>query len=149
MIKPSVLQVIQKKMMSFLLMKSLPNPDVVRRTQWHYVYYPGNEEYQRWCEIFNLKFVTAARILPGRPTTPLSDERVSNSTLDVPGDGSCLFYALSHLITGSLSQHHELRKAIVSNMPNFEQMFNSTLIATRYSSIYDYINKSNMYRNSV
>uniref|UniRef100_A0A1X7SIG7 OTU domain-containing protein n=1 Tax=Amphimedon queenslandica TaxID=400682 RepID=A0A1X7SIG7_AMPQE len=127
-----------------------PNPDIVRRRQWDYVYYPGNEQCQRrWCEILNLKFFTAARILPGSPTTPLSDERVPNSTLDVPGDGNCLFYALSYLITGSISQHYELRKAIVSNMPNFEELFNSTLIATRYSSIYDYINKSKMYRNCV
>uniref|UniRef100_A0A1X7U1G8 Uncharacterized protein n=1 Tax=Amphimedon queenslandica TaxID=400682 RepID=A0A1X7U1G8_AMPQE len=35
-------------------------------------------------------------------------------------------------------------------MPNFEEeLFNSTLSATRYSSIYDYINKSKMYRNYV
>uniref|UniRef100_A0A1X7TT15 OTU domain-containing protein n=1 Tax=Amphimedon queenslandica TaxID=400682 RepID=A0A1X7TT15_AMPQE len=71
-----------------------PNPDIVRRRQWDYVYYP------------------AARILPGSPTTPLSDERVPNSTLDVPGDGNCLFYALSYLITGLISQHYVLRKAI-------------------------------------
>uniref|UniRef100_A0A1X7U4V7 OTU domain-containing protein n=1 Tax=Amphimedon queenslandica TaxID=400682 RepID=A0A1X7U4V7_AMPQE len=90
-----------------------PNPDIVRRRQWDYVYYPGNEEYQRrWCEFLNLKFVTAARILLGSPTTPLSCERVANSTLDVPGDGNCLFYALSYLITGSISQQNELRKAI-------------------------------------
>ena len=104
-----------------------PNPDNVRRLR-DYVYYPGNEEFQRrWCDILNLKFVAAARILPGSPTTPLSDERVPNSTLDVPGDGNCLFYALSYLITGSISQHYELRKAILSNMPNFEELFDSTL----------------------
>ena len=29
-----------------------PNPDNVRRRQRDYVYYPGNEEFQRmWCEI--------------------------------------------------------------------------------------------------
>ena len=112
---------------------------------------PGNEEFQRrWCEILNLKFVAAARILPGSPTTPLSDERVHNSTLDVPGDWNCLFYALSYLITGSISQHYELRKAILSNMPNFEEeLFDSTLRRSRYSSIHDYINKSKMYRNYV
>uniref|UniRef100_A0A1X7TXS6 OTU domain-containing protein n=1 Tax=Amphimedon queenslandica TaxID=400682 RepID=A0A1X7TXS6_AMPQE len=128
-----------------------PNPDIVRRRQWDYVYYPGNEKFQRrWCEILNLKFVTAARILPGSPTTPLSDERVPNSTLDVPGDGNCLFYALSYIITGSISQDYELRRAIISNMPNFEEeLFNSTLSATRYSSIYDYINKSKMFKNYV
>uniref|UniRef100_A0A1X7VEU8 OTU domain-containing protein n=1 Tax=Amphimedon queenslandica TaxID=400682 RepID=A0A1X7VEU8_AMPQE len=109
--------------------KEPPNPDIVRR-QRDYVYYPGNEEFQRrWCEILNLKFVTAARILPGSPTIPLSDQRVPNSTLDVPGDGNCLFYALSYLITGSISQQYKLRKAIVSNMPNFEEeLFNSTTI---------------------
>uniref|UniRef100_A0A1X7VB79 OTU domain-containing protein n=1 Tax=Amphimedon queenslandica TaxID=400682 RepID=A0A1X7VB79_AMPQE len=108
-----------------------PNPDIVRR-QWDYVYYPGNKEYQsRWCEILNLKFVTAARILPGSPTTPLSDERVPNSTLDVLGDGNCLYFALSYLITGSISQHYELRKVIVSNMPNFEEeLFNSITISS-------------------
>uniref|UniRef100_A0A1X7UVH2 OTU domain-containing protein n=1 Tax=Amphimedon queenslandica TaxID=400682 RepID=A0A1X7UVH2_AMPQE len=112
-----------------------PNPDIVRR-QRDYVYYPGNEEFQRrWCEILNLKFVTAARILPDSLTTPMSDERVPNSTLDVPGDGNCLFYALSYLITGSISHQNELHKAIFSNMPNFEELFNSTLSATRYSSI--------------
>ena len=38
-----------------------PNQDNVRRRQRYYVYYPGNEEFQRrWCEILNLKFVTAA-----------------------------------------------------------------------------------------
>ena len=125
-----------------------PNPDNVGRRQRDYVYYPGNEEFQRrWCEILNLKFVAAARILPGSPTTPLSDERVPNSTLDVPGDGNCLFYALSYR---SISQHYELRKAILSNMPNFEEeLFDSTLSKTRYSSIHDYINKSKMYRNYV
>uniref|UniRef100_A0A1X7V6G6 OTU domain-containing protein n=1 Tax=Amphimedon queenslandica TaxID=400682 RepID=A0A1X7V6G6_AMPQE len=72
-----------------------PNPDIVRR-QWDSVYYPGNEEFQRkWCDILNLKFVTGARILPGSPTTPLSNERVPNSTLDVPGDGNCLFHLFS------------------------------------------------------
>uniref|UniRef100_A0A1X7VG94 Uncharacterized protein n=1 Tax=Amphimedon queenslandica TaxID=400682 RepID=A0A1X7VG94_AMPQE len=48
-----------------------PNPDIVRR-QWDYVYYPGNEEYQRrWCDNLNLEFFTAARMLPGSPETPL------------------------------------------------------------------------------
>ena len=79
----------------------------------------------------------------------MSDERVPNSTLDVPGDGNCLFYALSYLITGSISQHYELRKAILSNMPKFEELFDSTLRRSRYSSIHDYINKSKMYRNYV
>uniref|UniRef100_A0A1X7UBI0 OTU domain-containing protein n=1 Tax=Amphimedon queenslandica TaxID=400682 RepID=A0A1X7UBI0_AMPQE len=106
-----------------------PNPDIVRRTQWDYVNYCGNEEFQRrWCENLNVKFVTAARILPGSPTTPLSDETDPNSTLDVPGDGNCLFNTLSYLITGSISQHYELHKAILSNMPNFEELFNSTAI---------------------
>uniref|UniRef100_A0A1X7UBE5 OTU domain-containing protein n=1 Tax=Amphimedon queenslandica TaxID=400682 RepID=A0A1X7UBE5_AMPQE len=123
-----MLQVIQKHDDVIFTDAEPSNPDIVRWRQRDYVYYPGNEEFQRWCEILNLKFVTAARILPGSPITPLSDERVPNSTLDVLGDGNCLFYALSYLITGSISQQYELRKAIVSNMPNFEELFNSTTI---------------------
>uniref|UniRef100_A0A1X7UDK0 OTU domain-containing protein n=1 Tax=Amphimedon queenslandica TaxID=400682 RepID=A0A1X7UDK0_AMPQE len=46
-------------------------------------------------------YITAT-ILPGSPTTPLSNIRVPNSTIDVPGDGNCLLYALSYLITGSI-----------------------------------------------
>uniref|UniRef100_A0A1X7TJ50 OTU domain-containing protein n=1 Tax=Amphimedon queenslandica TaxID=400682 RepID=A0A1X7TJ50_AMPQE len=104
-------QVFQRKMMSSFLMKSLPTLILCVRTQWDYVYYPGNEEFQkRWCEILNLKFVTAARIMSGCQTTPLSDERVPNSTLDVPDDRNCLFYVLSYLINRSISQHYELRK---------------------------------------
>uniref|UniRef100_A0A1X7UQ83 OTU domain-containing protein n=1 Tax=Amphimedon queenslandica TaxID=400682 RepID=A0A1X7UQ83_AMPQE len=61
------------------------------------------------CEILKLKVIIAARILPGSPTTPLSDETVPNSTLDIPCDGNCLFYALSYLITGSILLHYELR----------------------------------------
>uniref|UniRef100_A0A1X7TKG9 OTU domain-containing protein n=1 Tax=Amphimedon queenslandica TaxID=400682 RepID=A0A1X7TKG9_AMPQE len=80
----------------------------------------------------------------------MSDERVPNSTLDVLGDGNCLFYAHSYLIIGSISQYYELRKEIVSNMPNFaEELFDSTLNRTRYSSIHDYINKSKIYSNYV
>uniref|UniRef100_A0A1X7VK01 ATP-dependent DNA helicase n=1 Tax=Amphimedon queenslandica TaxID=400682 RepID=A0A1X7VK01_AMPQE len=117
-----------------------PNPDILRR-QWDYVYYPGNEKFQRrWCEILNLKFITAARILPGSPTTPLSDERVPNSTLDIPGDVNCSFYALSYLITGSISQHYELHKAIVSNMPNFEEeLFNSNVSKLHLYSFLGYV----------
>uniref|UniRef100_A0A1X7VHX9 Uncharacterized protein n=1 Tax=Amphimedon queenslandica TaxID=400682 RepID=A0A1X7VHX9_AMPQE len=80
----------------------------------------------------------------------MSDKRVPNSTLDVTVDANFLFHDQSYLITVSISQHNELRKAIVSNIAKFEEeLFNRTLSATRYSSIPDYINKSKMYRNYV
>uniref|UniRef100_A0A1X7TNW9 Uncharacterized protein n=1 Tax=Amphimedon queenslandica TaxID=400682 RepID=A0A1X7TNW9_AMPQE len=60
--------------------------------------------------------------------------------------GTVYFMPFHISFTGSISQHYDLRTAIVSNMPNFEELFNSTLSATRYSSIYDYINKSKMYK---
>uniref|UniRef100_A0A1X7TFR6 OTU domain-containing protein n=1 Tax=Amphimedon queenslandica TaxID=400682 RepID=A0A1X7TFR6_AMPQE len=86
--------------------KEPSNPDIVRR-QRDYVCFPGIEEFlRRWFEILNL-ICQAAIILPGSPATPLSDERAPNSTLDVPGDGNCLLYALSFLITGSISQHYK------------------------------------------
>uniref|UniRef100_A0A1X7V6I3 Uncharacterized protein n=1 Tax=Amphimedon queenslandica TaxID=400682 RepID=A0A1X7V6I3_AMPQE len=61
--------------------------------------------------------VTAARILSGSPTTPLSDKRLPNSTLNVPGDRICLFYAFHISLLGQFLSITNLRKAIVSNMP--------------------------------
>uniref|UniRef100_A0A1X7UW92 OTU domain-containing protein n=1 Tax=Amphimedon queenslandica TaxID=400682 RepID=A0A1X7UW92_AMPQE len=92
-----------------------PNPDIVRRRQRDYVYYPDNEEFQRrWCEILNLKFVTAARFLPCSPTTPLSDERVPNSTLDVPGDGNCFFMPIHISLLGQfLSNTNYVKQLLV------------------------------------
>uniref|UniRef100_A0A1X7UIF4 OTU domain-containing protein n=1 Tax=Amphimedon queenslandica TaxID=400682 RepID=A0A1X7UIF4_AMPQE len=87
--------------MSSLLMKSLPSQIL------------GGDNRIMFITLVMKNFKEgAARILPGSPTTPLSDERVPNCTLDVPGDGNCLFYALSYVITRSMSQHYKLRKAI-------------------------------------
>uniref|UniRef100_A0A1X7UVP1 OTU domain-containing protein n=1 Tax=Amphimedon queenslandica TaxID=400682 RepID=A0A1X7UVP1_AMPQE len=94
-------QLIQKKMiMSSLLMKSLPIQIMLGDKGITLITLLMKK---KGGVILNLKFVTAARILAGSPTTPLSDERVPNSTLDVPIDGNCLFYAHSYLITGSIS----------------------------------------------
>jgi len=98
----------------------------------------------------NLRFVMPLRLMPGSPTTPLLISSTPSIVHDVPGDGNCLFYALCYIITGSISQHKELRSAIVSNMPNFaEELFDTRISRTRYSSIRDYINKTRMDKNYV
>uniref|UniRef100_A0A1X7UQ79 Uncharacterized protein n=1 Tax=Amphimedon queenslandica TaxID=400682 RepID=A0A1X7UQ79_AMPQE len=61
--------------------------------------------------------------------------------------GTVYFMPFHISLLGQFLSNTNYVKAIVSNMPNFEELFNSTLSATRYSSIYDYINKSKMYRN--
>ena len=59
-----------------------------------YVFYPPDELHQRrWCDVLNLRFVAPVAYGPGSPSTYLT---VPNRTVNVPGDGNCLFSALIH-----------------------------------------------------
>uniref|UniRef100_A0A1X7UTG2 OTU domain-containing protein n=1 Tax=Amphimedon queenslandica TaxID=400682 RepID=A0A1X7UTG2_AMPQE len=94
-------------MMSSLLMKSLPTKILWEGDNGIMCITLVMKDFKEGGEILNLKFLTAVKIFPGSPNTPLSDKSVPNSTLDVPADGSCLFNAISCLITWSFSQHYE------------------------------------------
>ena len=82
------------------------------------MFYPPDELHQRrWCDVLNLRFVAPVAYGPGSPNTYLT---VLNRTVNVPGDGNCLFSALSYIVTGSKRQHAQMRAVIVRNMPFFE-----------------------------
>uniref|UniRef100_A0A1X7UCH2 ATP-dependent DNA helicase n=1 Tax=Amphimedon queenslandica TaxID=400682 RepID=A0A1X7UCH2_AMPQE len=62
-------------------------------------YHPPNAATQKaWFNALNLGFVKSYRPKLGSPTTELT---VPKGSTNVPGDGNCLFNALSHPITGS------------------------------------------------
>ena len=83
-----------------------------------YVFYPPDDLHQRrWCDVLNLTFVAPVAYGPGSPSTFLT---VPNRTANVPGDGNCLFSALSYIVTGSKRQHAQMRAVIVRNLPFFE-----------------------------
>ena len=67
-----------------------------------YMYNPGNASIQRyWCGLLNLQYVRAIRPRLGSPTTPLTPP---TRILRIPGDGNCLFSALSYIITVTIDQ---------------------------------------------
>ena len=93
-----------------------PTQQNIPRRQ-EYVFYPPDELHQRWCDVLNLRFLALVAYGPGSPSTYLT---VPKRTVNVPGDGNCLFSALSYIVTGSKRQHAQMRAVIVRNMPFFE-----------------------------
>lgn len=68
--------------------------------------------------MLGLRYVRATRPHPGSPSTPLTNPlRIIN----VPGDGNCLFNALSYYITGSVDQHSAVCQLIIQHMFTIEQ----------------------------
>uniref|UniRef100_A0A1X7UX18 OTU domain-containing protein n=1 Tax=Amphimedon queenslandica TaxID=400682 RepID=A0A1X7UX18_AMPQE len=78
----------------------------------------------------------------GSPTTELT---VPKGSTNIPGDGNCLFNALSHAITGSYIQQNFIRLAIIRHMPTMENWLRSWL--TPYNSVKEYIAGEGMDKN--
>ena len=84
----------------------------------NYKYHPPNADTRKsWCRSLNLRYVKTCRLCLGSTNTALT---VPSRDIDVPGDGNCLFNALSRVITGSIEQQSDVRAAIVNHMPNIE-----------------------------
>ena len=107
-----------------------PTQQNIPRRQ-EYVFYPPDELHQRrLCHVLNLRFVAPVAYGPCSPSTYLT---VPNRTVNVPGDGNCLFSALSYIVTGSKRQHAQMRAITVRNMPFFE---NELMINVINRSVY-------------
>ena len=106
--------------------------------------YPPDELHQRrLCDILNLRFVAPVAYGPGSPSTYLT---VPNRTVNVPGDGSCLFSALSYIVTSSKRQHAQMRAVIVRNMPFFEtELMRNVINRSVYCNLDHYLSVTRMY----
>ena len=83
-----------------------------------YNYYPADEGWQHLvCNTLGLRFVRTNGCMPGAPNQPIS---TPSTVIPIEGDGACLFRSLSHLITGSQEQHHELRQMVCDHSLNEE-----------------------------
>ena len=109
-----------------------------------YVFYPPDELHQRrWYDVLNLRFVAPVAYGPGSPSTYLT---VPNRTVNVPGDGNCLFSALSYIVTGSIRQHAQMRAVIVRNMPFFEtELMRNVINRSVYCNLDQYLSVTRMY----
>ena len=87
------------------------------RTEWpEYRYYPVDDTWQQdICCLLGLRFINPVRYAPGGLDVILTLPDTS-SLKWIGGDGNCLFRTLCYIITGSETQHFELRSAIVAHM---------------------------------
>ena len=120
-----------------------PTQQNIPRRQ-EYVFYPPDELHQRrWCDVLNLRFVAPVAYGPGSPSTYLT---VPNRTVNVPGDGNCLFSALSYIVTGSKRQHAQMRAVIVRSMPFFEnELMRNVINRSVYRNLDHYLSVTRMY----
>ena len=119
----------------------LSGPQPAEPTWYHtHCYNPLTVEQQRsMCRELGLQFVCANGCTAGGLHVPL---RHPTSVHRIPGDGNCLFRALSYVITGSERQHFSLHRAIIRHM-------RSTPACTRLvgCTIKEYLEETQMHCN--
>ena len=111
-------------------------------------YNPISEELQREiCERLNLNFIDSNQCDPGGP-----DVRLKPPTFfrRIAGDGNCLFRSLSYAVTGSESQHSEIRRLIVNHYTaeiNCWRLVRVFMLED--DSIEEYLQRTNMAQDGV
>ena len=73
------------------------------------------------CRLLNLRFVRPFERESGGPDVILTLSDTFHLRRIV-GDGNCLFCAMSFIITGSKSQHFEIRTSIIAHMLNIPEL---------------------------
>ena len=111
----------------------------------YYVYNPGNATIERyWCGLLNLQYVRAMRPRLGSPITPLTPP---TRTVRIPGDGNCLFSALSYIITGTIDQQAAVHAVILNHMSAIEGRLRRGFFPPCYTDSQSYIEGTRMNRD--
>ena len=77
-----------------------------------------NEQWQRTaCNLIGLQFVSRCDLDGCGPNVPWTRPRRVRHIL---GDGNCLFHSLSYIITGTESQHLQVREALLNHLASIE-----------------------------
>ena len=119
----------------------------------HPVLLPSRQNLRDTCNVFNLPFSNQmVPILDNGTTTCLEFLTLScAATETTPGDGNCLFSALSFCLTKSFAYNFHLRQQICNNMDQVP--FNNLHLLSRngrpYSHVAEYILLERMDQNSV
>ena len=127
------------------------------RSVWpEYCYYQTDETWQQQaCTRLGIRFVYSTGFQPGGPDTVLTRPDL-RSLRNVGADGNCYFRALSYIITGSETQHMEIREGILSYMLTIQHLLigrdssghANFLVPFNVRSVQQYIDNSGMARNS-
>ena len=125
------------------------------QTEWpDYRYFPVDEEWQQHtCRLLNLRFVQPFERESGGPDVILTLPDTF-CLKRIGGDGNCLFRAMSFIITGSESQHFEIRTTIIAHMLSIPGLLTGRGIDGHnnylsyyhggYSSVENYLCRTNM-----
>ena len=126
------------------------------RTVWpEYRYYQTDVTWQQQaCTRLGIRFVHSTGFQPGGPDTVLTRPDL-RSLRNVGADGNCYFRALSYIITGSETQHMEIREGILSYMLTIQHLLigrdssghANFLVPFNVRSVQQYIDNSGMARN--
>ena len=92
-----------------------------------FMYYPGDEDWQhRQCDRLGLVYRRPNGVIPVSHAMLLT---LPNTFHDICGDGNCLFWSFSLIITGSQEQHMLVRAAVVRHMREIAEVLWSHQIA--------------------
>ena len=105
----------------------------------------GNWQKDR-CEAFGLE-LHRANTKHGNHPVPININQDPSSTMRIVGDGNCFFRALSHIITGSQENYHELRLLVTSFMRENDHLLKSVLDLNE--SITAYLQRTGMEKQKV
>ena len=95
------------------------------------------------CLELGLRFVCANKSVAGGPDVTLKPPTLVKT---IPGDGNCLFRALSYVITGSQRQHFQIRRLIVEHLRTEENCIHLIPNYITDDTIEEYIQRTLMDR---
>ena len=103
---------------------------------------------QMCCNLLRLNYHNKNIVSAGGPHIPLTAP--DRSTLvDTVGDGSCMFRAMSVIITGNQRLHKAVRRAIVNHMCDNQRLYIQKvwLFDMQYPNMEAYVESNNMQQN--
>lgn len=99
--------------------------------------------------MLRLNFTCCNDVTPGGQHVPLTRPNI-HSLYNVIGDGNCMFRAFSYIITGSQSQYHDIRSAVVRHMLEYDDLCMCSAymgLSLHYDSVSHYLSSTRMGSN--
>ena len=110
-------------------------------------YLPVCGNWQKYrCEAFGLE-LHRTNTKHGNHPISININHAPSSTVRIVGDGNCFFSTLSHIVTGTQENYHELRLILTNFMRENDHLLKSVL--DRNESIFAYLERTGMENQSV
>lgn len=112
---------------------------------WPFRFHSVDDHWQRnICLKLGLTFTSPNGVSRGSPDMPLTRPDMRKTKRVLP-DGNCMFRSLSRVVTGSQTQHKEIRSVILKHMQDIAPLMLGHIEGRNsYNSVDEYIEKSKM-----